>query len=68
MTIFVSFLTSRYFNKGAYYSFYCSVSLVLVLKTPKNLFSNITYSWMRHADSDKNVKKAGKQQHINARM
>ncbi len=27
-----------------------------------------TPRWMRHAVSDKNVKKAGRQQHINARL
>ncbi len=30
------------------------VSLILVLKTPKSLFSITAYSLMRHADSDKN--------------
>ncbi len=64
--MFVLFLTSRYFNKGAHYSF-IALSVWFGLKTPKNVFSNITYSWMRHAVSDnKNVKKAGRQQHVNA--
>ncbi len=56
------------FNKGAHYSF-----IVLFVcgsqNPPQNLFSNITYSWTRHAVCDnKNVKKAGRQQHINARL
>ncbi len=57
MTTCVLFLTSRYFNKGAHYSF-ITVSLVLVLNPPKHVFSNITYSWMKQAVSDTNVKKA----------
>ncbi len=49
-----------------------TIALLLCLvgsgsQNPQNVFSNITYSWMRHADIDnKNVKKAGRQQHVNA--
>ncbi len=66
MTSFVLFLTSRYFNKGAHYSLIAL--LVLALKTPKKLTHTHPYSWMRDAVSDKNVKKARRQLHINARL
>ncbi len=58
-------LLITYFNKGAHYSFIALSVCFWFSKPPKNLFSNITFSWMRHAVSDKNVKK---QPHINARM
>ncbi len=64
---FLLFLTSRYFNKGVHY---CLIALSVwfwLSKPQKNLFSNITYSWMKHAVSDKNVKRTGRQQHINVK-
>ncbi len=55
MKIFVLFLTSWYFNKGAHYS--VIALFISGSQTPPNLFSNIIYSWMRHAVRDQNVKK-----------
>ncbi len=56
------------FNKGAHYSLIALSVWFWFSKHPKTCSLTITYSWMRHAVSDKNVKKAGRQQHINARL